>query len=261
MATTRVLAMAWLLSAGLACGASATEGPAHPPSTAVSPMSVPEAQPELEDPVSADAAPPGPDAPTAPAPPPEPEPPKGPALDEGSTVLVVGDSFSQSLGVGLKPILKERGVRVVIKGQKATFIPEWAGTKMGMELAVMQYKPELVVIVLGGNELAIKDPSIRASRIRKVVGNAKELPCVWVAPALWEFGDPHGMLEVIRQNSAPCRYYDSNALAGDLPRGGDKIHPDIHGQRMWAEAFLGWLKQERDHAADGFALKPRPDGE
>jgi lysophospholipase L1-like esterase len=187
--------------------------------------------------------------------------PAGPPLPDGATVLVVGDSFSQSLGVGLKPILKEQGVRVVIKGEKATFIPEWAGTKMGMELAVMQYKPDLVVIVLGGNELGIKDPSIRATRVDKVAANARDVPCVWVAPALWEFGDPHGMLEVLRAHSRPCRYYDTGKFVKDLPRGGDKIHPDINGQRMWAEAFLDWVKRERDYDAQGFAFKPRPDGE
>jgi len=248
--------------AGLGCGGAPNPAATAPSGPSASPSSAPGGEPQP-------AASPAPEVATAepggagqveqkPEPP---APPKGPPLDEGATVLVVGDSFSQSLGVGLKPILKAQGVRVVIKGQKATFIPEWAGTKMGMALAVMQYKPELVVIVLGGNELGIKDPTIRASRIRRVVGNAKDRPCVWVAPALWEFGDPHGLLEVIRENSKPCRYYDSNTLAGELPRGGDKIHPDIHGQKKWAEALLAWLVVERDRNSDGFALKPRPEGE
>ena len=88
----------------------------------------------------------------------------------------------------------------------------------------------------------------------------KSVPCVWVAPPLWGNKD-NGLLEIIRKNSGPCRYFDSNTLSPGLPRGGDKIHPTAEGQKQWADNLLGWLKTERDASVTSFALRSRPAGE
>ena len=47
------------------------------------------------------------------------------------------------------------------------------------------------------------------------------------------------------QNSAPCRYLDSDTLLHDLPLARDKVHPNEAGRERWAEAVLAWLKAER----------------
>jgi hypothetical protein len=51
---------------------------------------------------------------------------------------------------------------------------------------------------------------------------------------------------VIRENIAPCRYLDSDALVPYLPRGPDSIHPSLKGREIWADAVLDWLSRERD---------------
>lgn len=182
------------------------------------------------------------------------------ALPRGAKILVIGDSFAQSLGVGLKTFEKELDVKFVLQGEQATYIPEWAGSKRDVKGLLRAHKPDLVVISLGGNELAMIDPSVRGPRVKELVGHMGATPCVWVAPALWG-NKQTGLLEVIQQNSSPCRHFDSNKLTPDLPRGGDKIHPNPEGQRKWAAGLVDWIRVERDRTKETFSLKPRPPGE
>ena len=177
-------------------------------------------------------------------------------LPKGLKILVIGDSFAEALGVGLRRKEADFGGKAVLRGEKATFIPEWAGPKRGVNLLLLQEKPDLVVIALGGNELAIKTPEIRKPKVQELVKLIGNTPCVWVSPPLWGNQD-NGLLGIIHDNSQPCRYFDSNKLSPDLPRGSDKIHPTAEGQMQWAQIFLEWVRKERDVANKTFALRPR----
>lgn len=188
-------------------------------------------------------------------------PPKTPApLPKGMKVLIIGDSFAEALGAGLKYMEKDTGIKAVLRGQKATFIPEWAGPNKGVAGMLIQEKPDLVLIALGGNELAMTTPDIRAPKVKELVGLLGTTPCVWVSPPLWGNKD-NGLLEIIRKNSGPCRYFDSNTLVPNLPRGSDKIHPTVEGQRVWAKSFLEWVQRERDEKSEKLVLFGRPASE
>ncbi len=176
-------------------------------------------------------------------------------------VLVIGDSFAQALGNGLRSKETETGVRFVLRGEQSTFIPEWAGPNKGVAGMMIQERPDLVIIALGGNELSMVNPDVRGPKVKQLVGLLGNTPCVWISPPLWEEKKDNGLLGVIRKNSGPCRYYDSNVLSPNLPRGGDKIHPSAEGQKKWAGYVLDWLRKERNGAGTPFALKPRPEGE
>jgi lysophospholipase L1-like esterase len=196
---------------------------------------------------------------------PDPPPPKNVPVDpgplpKGLKVLVIGDSFAEALGAGLRRKEGDFGGKAVLRGEKATFIPEWAGPRRGVNVLLLQEKPDLVVIALGGNELAMTTPEIRGPKIKELVKLIGETPCVWVSPPLWGNKD-NGLLGVIRENSAPCRWFDSNVHSPDLPRGGDKIHPTAEGQVQWATTFLEWVRKERNADAKTFALRPRPSDE
>ncbi len=243
----------------LGCASAAAPGvtdvDAKAPVAAVAPTAAPtavaaasvSAAPSTEATAVASSAPPGP-------------PVEAPPLPEGTKILIIGDSFAEALGVGLKAKEGEYHVKATLRGEKATFIPEWAGPNRGVPLMLKQVQPTLVVIALGGNELAMTDPSVRGPKVKQLVGFMGSIPCVWVSPPLWGNKD-NGLLEIIRQNSSPCRYFDSNVLSPNLPRGSDKIHPNADGQKIWAKYVLDWLKKERDVKAPSFALAPRPPSE
>ena len=66
-----------------------------------------------------------------------------------------------------------------------------------------------------------------------------------------------GILDVVRANVAPCVYFDSDALVGDVPRQRDHIHPSAEGGARWADALFRWLIDHRKSGAK-WAIQPRP---
>lgn len=175
-------------------------------------------------------------------------------LPRGTTVLHVGDSFAGALGPDLNRELSERGVRGVLKQEKATYIPTWASRKE-LSVYLKEYKPDLILVTLGGNELGIVRPEERAETVQRLVKRFEGTPCVWIGIPLWKDANP-ALLEVIRNNVSPCRYLDSSALVPDLERAKDKIHPSLSARKIWASAVVRWLAQQRLPNADKpWALK------
>jgi hypothetical protein len=77
-----------------------------------------------------------------------------------------------------------------------------------------------------------------------------------VSPPSWR--KDTGISDVIRQNSAPCRYFDSDKLVTQpIPRQSDHIHPTDEGGAVWAAAFWTWLQTERA-PAEPVGGKPVP---
>jgi len=163
-------------------------------------------------------------------------------LPKGTLVLQLGDSFAAALGIELGKRLKAEGVRSALEYKTASYIPNWSYDG-DVPKYVSTYHPDLVLITLGANEIEIPKPEMRAGPIRHLVSTLGGRPCVWVAPPLWK--PDTGLLKVIRENIAPCRYLDSNALVHDLPRGHDKIHPSPEGREIWAKIVFDWLVAER----------------
>ncbi len=163
-------------------------------------------------------------------------------IPAGTTVLHIGDSFAGALGIELNKLFKVHGVQGKLKFKVPSYIPGWAS---GRELSdyLAQYEPDLVLITLGANEMEIGDPQQRAPKIRKLVGRLGDTPCVWIAPALW--GKDNGLMDVVRENVAPCRFLDTNQVVQYMPRAGDKIHPHMSARPDWAELVLRWLARER----------------
>jgi lysophospholipase L1-like esterase len=117
---------------------------------------------------------------------------------------------------------------------------------MGFSELLAVNKPDLVIITLGGNEVAMPDPTVRAPAVKRMVEAVGDRPCLWIGAPLWP-GAPHsGILDVIADNCAPCIYVDTNALIGDLERLGDKVHPTIPERRRWARFMIEWLRVNRD---------------
>jgi lysophospholipase L1-like esterase len=245
------------LKALFACGVLAACGGQAP--TASAPASSEPSAAALSP--SASSAAPAPVLPVEPetaAPPSAAAPPAVAAepLPKGTLVLQLGDSFAAALGIDLGKRLKAEGVRSALEYKTASYIPNWS---YGGDIPkyVANYHPDLVLITLGANEIEIPKPEMRAGPIRHLVSELGGRPCVWVAPPLWK--PDTGLLKVIRENIAPCRYLDSNALVHDLPRGHDKIHPSPEGREIWAKIVFDWLVAERvGTAQQPWALKPEP---
>lgn len=171
----------------------------------------------------------------------------GPDLPKDTRVLHIGDSFAGALGVELNKVLSRAGLKTRLEFEQSTYIPTWAHSKkLGGLLTT--FKPDLVIISLGANELEIPEPEKRAPLIQKLVKSLGETPCVWVAPVLWD-GAKANLLEVIRANVGSCVYLDSNRLVRRMPRARDGIHPSMAVRPDWATVTARWLAYHRQPTA------------
>jgi hypothetical protein len=244
-----------VVSLAVACGQMAdpvTPPPAKPAET--SPQVAPSAASSAPLASAQPAAEPAPLASAEPAPP-KPEPP--PPIPPNTAVLNIGDSFLLAgFAQALKPKMKELGARYEVKSEQSSFTVSWASK---MELVIASTQPDLVIINLGANEMSNTDPPTHAHAVRRIVKSIGDRPCVWVSPPSWR--KDTGILDVIRENSAPCRFFDSDELVKEaIPRQSDKIHPNTEGGAIWAAAFWKWLHEQRapaEPAAEG-AKKPSP---
>lgn len=244
---------------GASCASSIAAPPAPPaassPAQAEPPPSLAPAPPAAAPSLLPAAAPPPP-APLAPAA----ETAKPPPIPTGTAVLHIGDSFALAgFAKALKPRMQALGVRYEVRAETSSFTTTWSSKMAGL---IANTQPDLVIINLGANEVANTDPPAHAPAIRNIVKAIGGRPCVWVSPPLWR--KDTGITEVMREHSAPCRFFDSNELVGQpIPRQGDKIHPTDQGGAIWADAFWSWLQEQRapagaDDPAPAGAKPPKP---
>jgi lysophospholipase L1-like esterase len=176
-----------------------------------------------------------------------PTPAEPPELPRGTLVLHVGDSFAGSLGVPLAKRLKAAGLRSVLEYRTSSYIPTWASSGE-VSNYVSRYSPDLVLVTLGANEFELSAPDTRAGAVRRLVKQLEGRPCVWISPPRWK--PDTGILSVIRENSKPCRFLDSDTIVRELARKPDKIHPSDVGREVWADAVFTWLVHERQTGAE-----------
>jgi lysophospholipase L1-like esterase len=155
-------------------------------------------------------------------------------IEAGTRVLVFGDSFVDAgLSQQIKKLVEGRGGKVLSNAWTSSTTTAWA---TGDKLAGMLngFKPDVVFVSIGANEVFLPAPETRAQYIRAIVKRIDKRPCVWIGTPLWK-GET-GITAVEKANCAPCTYFDSNAIAVD--RGPDKIHPSGKGGAAWADAVF-----------------------
>lgn len=151
-------------------------------------------------------------------------------VSPGSRVLLFGDSMAQSgISTRLGELVKARGGTIEVDGWTSSTTAKWAaGDRLSKLLD--RVNPDVVFIVLGSNECFLGDPSKAAPHVRSIVAQLGGRQCVWVGPPLWK-GET-GIVNVERDGSAPCAFYDSGKLA--IERYDDGIHPNLKGGIHWA---------------------------
>jgi hypothetical protein len=171
-------------------------------------------------------------------PPPAPAPPHhGPY----KVVLHIGDStvgYMGGLTKALETRFKAEGTkRWVSEAVTSASVANFDQSKQYRGL-IAQYKPDLVIITLGANDVFIPRPDVLASSVKKIAKRASFTDCVWIGPPTWK--KDSGIVDVIRDHSGPCRFFDSSLLT--LKRRGDGIHPTDEGGETWAALFWPFFK-------------------
>jgi hypothetical protein len=114
-------------------------------------------------------------------------------------------------------------------------------------------------VTLGANEVDIPVPREHAKPVERIARAiaAAGAACVWTTPPMWK--KDTGILQVIHDHCAPCLFFESDAVVGELARkerGPDGIHPNEYGGARWARGFWQWLEDHRDASRPGWVLSP-----
>jgi hypothetical protein len=181
-----------------------------------------------------------------------------PQVGKNTWVLHIGDSFVHaSLQQNLGPRIRASGANYVVDATTATYTTTWANDpELDKWLA---RRPSLVLVTLGTNEVDMPTPAEHAGAVQQLVRKiaGAQAACVWITPPMWKRDT--GILQVIHDHSAPCLFFDSDAVLGGLSAGErqrDHIHPNERGGARWSEAFWGWLVDHRDATRAGWSLVP-----
>ena len=155
-------------------------------------------------------------------------------IGSGTRVLVFGDSFTDAgFSQRIKQLVTERGGKVWSDGWTSATTKLWA-TKDRLDNLLAVAKPDVVIIVLGANEVFLSAPEKMGPYVKQIVGKIAGKSCAWVSPPLWK--GENGIVSVTKTWSSPsCSFFDSGALK--LDKQADGIHPTLKGGTQWADIF------------------------
>lgn len=181
---------------------------------------------------------------------PPPAPPKRTIdLSKVKVALHVGDSevgYASGLCVPLGKKLRDRGVEFHTDSWTSAGLQTVANENK-LERLVSAFKPDLLLLNLGTNNLGYPNADALAEIARTVAKKASKVAqCVWIGPPHLPSGDKTEakVVRMLTENAAPCIYFDSQSL--DLPLQPDKIHPDGTGAARWADNLWTVLVDGKD---------------
>lgn len=157
-------------------------------------------------------------------------------------VLFIGDSMTGWLAERMEAYGELNGFAVSTVIWDGSTLPKW--TKTGKIPSFMAtYKPDVVFICLGLNEMLVRDPAARMAAplatLRRQLG---QTPMVWIGPPSWP-GKSDGAIFnrwMASHLPAPAFYFNSSRL--QLPRQSKtNPHPTRSGCAAWMDAVMKWL--------------------
>ena len=110
-----------------------------------------------------------------------------------------------------------------------------------LDKLIAMFNPDLVILNLGTNNLAIPRADAYASGVHSIaehIGRGGR-DCLWIGPLRPKWKHNPDMFRVLEDNSSPCKYFDSSPIHPPLQS--DDIHPTDPGGEQWAAAVWGFL--------------------
>ena len=158
----------------------------------------------------------------------------------GKVVLHVGDSMVGG-NLGLTKALDARftgeGARFVRDYKVSESIVSYDKSPKLKDL-IAKHQPDIVIITLGTNDVFVPYPAAMVQNVKSIVSRVGARECYWIGPPTWK--PDTGIVQVLRDNVAPCKFYDSSNLK--LQRAGDGIHPTDRGGADWAQSFWAFFR-------------------
>jgi lysophospholipase L1-like esterase len=187
-----------------------------------------------------------------------------------ATLLVVGDSLVGgpfAFAKAIREQLRDRNVRVVQDTWVGVGVQRFAANRRFRDL-IAQHRPTHVLVVLGTNDYLLPAPQRAASSVERIAARAAaavasvaplrgehppgaqaepsgSVRCAWIGPLVPK---DTGIVQVIADHAAPCRFIDSRRFG--VPTIRDGFHPSVTGAYLWADGVL------QDLAGEGWTWEP-----
>jgi len=164
-----------------------------------------------------------------------------PAPARWRRVLQMGDSmvgYHRGLSWALEKRFKAAGVTFFSQSWTSEAI-QTLSEEDKVEKLIKHYKPDAVILNLGTNNLTVPHPEAYASNVRAIVKKMGGLDCYWISPPTPKWKWNPEVIGVIRDNAAPCLFFDSTPLVLEIQS--DHIHPTDRGGEAWATAFWAFM--------------------
>lgn len=165
---------------------------------------------------------------------PVPTAPPEPASLRGKKVLHVGDSMvggNWGLTRALEAKLEPEGAKIVRHTKVSETLASMDKDPTLKDL-LRTHEPDIVIITLGTNDTDVPHPEVYGKHVANIAKRVGTRECWWMGPP-----KDAPVNKVIKEHSAPCKFFDSSKLV--LDRTKDGIHPSDKGGGQWANEF--WL--------------------
>lgn len=153
--------------------------------------------------------------------------------------LLIGDSMLEGIGLRLMDYCKQNGhkMKSVIWYSSSTL---WYGKCDTLSYYINDFKPTYVILVLGGNELFIRDINSRNIYVRNILRQVGKRKFIWVGPPNWK--DDTGINDLIVRNVGVKRYFPSKNLTYERLK--DGAHPNRKSASIWADSIAIFIMKK-----------------
>ncbi len=155
-------------------------------------------------------------------------------------ILLTGDSMVEGLMFAFKDYAEENGHDLfpAIWYSSSTLV--W-GQSEQLKKLIDFYKPTIVFIALGSNELFIRNIiEDRAKYVDNILSQVGDIKLIWIGPPNWK--PDTGINQLLESKLGKKRFFVSKDLP--LARARDGAHPTRGASRIWADTLFRWVQTQ-----------------
>lgn len=154
--------------------------------------------------------------------------------------LFIGDSMLEFMRIRFNDYCHKNGhtMNTVIWYSSSSL---WYGQCDTLSYFIKKHQPTYVVLVLGANELFIKDiKTERAEFVKHIIAEMGDVPFIWVGPPNWK--DDTGINDLIFRYAGRDRYFPSKNLSYERTK--DGAHPTRPSAYKWMDSVAVYMQND-----------------
>lgn len=160
-------------------------------------------------------------------------------------ILFIGDSMLERLSPRIAAYAEENEhqMNTVIWYGSSTEV--WA-TSGRVKECIQKYRPDYIIISLGGNELFVNDIIARRTKyVKQIVAEFADIPYVWIGPPNWK--KDTGINKMIQSVVPKGNFYLSYTPDQHYERAKDGAHPTPASAAKWANRICKWIVEKSNN--------------